>query len=55
VLYRWLCAERLKLLLAMINGRGDDFAPTLNPSAGLCDCLQSDSMLAMEILVCRVL
>ena len=34
VLYRWAITERLKLLLAMVNGRGDDVAATMNPQAG---------------------
>lgn len=38
VLYRWAISERLKLLVAMVNGRGDDVAATLNPQAGEVRC-----------------
>ena len=38
VLYRWAVSERLKLLLVMVNGRGDDVAATLNPQAGEVQC-----------------
>ncbi|BDA48720.1 hypothetical protein COCOBI_12-4020 [Coccomyxa sp. Obi] len=34
VLYRWAVSTRLKLLCAVVNGRGDDVAATLNPQAG---------------------
>jgi len=34
VLYRWVASNRLKFLAAVVKGRGDDVAPTLNPQAG---------------------
>ena len=34
VLYRWRCTDAVKVLVALLNGRGSDVAATLNPQAG---------------------